>query len=246
MDDPSRLLAVKGGEPVNRLCAKEGRNGVEVGGKSVVFRLSLPALSLIGAEVLYLEGPAVRDAQESLTLTGGVDRESTQEPRLTSKKGASWAPVPAVPTVHVWRSSPVVLLDEERPDQPVGSVNPIVTKMCSDPDRGRRRGCSRRTPRSAAAGYRRQFSRAGAQGRYHHRGLGRVDWSGPDQIRTLLGTRGSIRRADHVCSRLRPAASSVRALPAADPAPRDPSPGVDGARCSDRRRSAAPARGAGG
>ena len=115
MDDPSRLLAVKGGEPVNRLCAKEGRNGVEVGGKSVVFRLSLPALSLIGAEVLYLEGPAVRDAQESLTLTGGLDRESIQEARLTSKKGASWAPVPAVPTVHVWRPSPVVLFDEERP-----------------------------------------------------------------------------------------------------------------------------------
>jgi len=66
------------GEPVNRLCTEEGKNGVEVGGKSVVSRLSLPALSLIGAEVLYLEGPAVRDVQESLTLTGGVDRESTQ------------------------------------------------------------------------------------------------------------------------------------------------------------------------
>jgi hypothetical protein len=126
---------------------------------------------------------------------------------------------------------------------PEGCVDPIVTKRCSDPDRGRRRGCSPRTPRSAAASYRPQGSMTGARGRYHHRGLGRVDWSGPDQIRTLLGTRGSIRRADHVCSRLRPAASSVRALPAADPAPRDPSPGVDGAdealgdrlgpRCSD-------------
>ena len=70
------LAAVKVGEALDRLGAVEGEDRVEVGAQRAVAGRLLPALALVGAEVLDLERPAVRDVEQALAR--GVDREATE------------------------------------------------------------------------------------------------------------------------------------------------------------------------
>lgn len=76
VNHPAGLTAVQVLEALDRLCAVERENRVEVPAESAVAGVLAPALALVGAEVPDLEGVAIRDVEQ--TLAGRIDREAAK------------------------------------------------------------------------------------------------------------------------------------------------------------------------